>query len=298
MHRELPPLHPVFALIEDHAYGTLSVNQGARKTLVPTVFNDMDVPFDVIKPVMTNLWKAYHYENMYVPNDLKLRGVEPDTTKLREYDYARDTTAWWAIIGKYVKQVLENVYGEQASGDAKVANDAYLQNWVKECSSRIPGFPANVKTVAALTDAVTMALFTATVQHSAVNYLQEFWGGYAPMGPSAMHGHMWPKEGDQLTSDDLLLRMPSKPAIELQHRIMLMLSAPTKLPLSTEWGNYARKFKKELGPALLGVTFDSFMKEVSEYSALIAGRVKQQAAKPENCYAVLEKERIGNSIHI
>jgi hypothetical protein len=42
-HRELPPLHPVHALIIDHSRKTIAINEGARDVLVPKIFKYLGV---------------------------------------------------------------------------------------------------------------------------------------------------------------------------------------------------------------------------------------------------------------
>lgn len=73
--------------------------------------------------------------------------------------------------------------------DADVANDKPIQAWSHEIRSptagQIPTFP-EIKTILALVDAITMCIHIASPQHTAVNYLQNFYQAFVINKPAAL----------------------------------------------------------------------------------------------------------------
>lgn len=74
--------------------------------------------------------------------------------------------------------------------DADVAKDDPIQAWSHEVRSptgaQIPTFP-EIKTIAALVDAITMCIHIASPQHTAVNYLQNYYQAFVINKPAALY---------------------------------------------------------------------------------------------------------------
>lgn len=92
----------------------------------------------------------------------------------------------WAVIRKYVSAMLLTTY-KQETADADISKDSHIQDWVKEIrtNGRIRSFP-DIKTLDALTDALTMCIHIAAPFHTAVNYLQNFYQAFVPAKPPAV----------------------------------------------------------------------------------------------------------------
>jgi hypothetical protein len=185
-HRTLSPKHPIFQLMKEHWGTTLSVNFGARMTLIPAVI----LPLSGVSPpqLVDFLKHAYHsfdWKALYIPNDLNGRGfpmqsLEHDP-KFRDYAYGRNMALMWPVLRKFVASNISRAYEGR---DSKVAADAQLAAFCAEMrgAARISSFP-EVKTVDELIDMVCPTLWECSklVNHSI--YLGHY--VYSYRGPSA-----------------------------------------------------------------------------------------------------------------
>jgi hypothetical protein len=191
-HRTLPPTHPVFKLLEPHWSVTLSVNFAARQTLVPGVIAQLAgcAPPQLFA-VLNHAYQTFDFTGQYVPNDLKKRGFPTDKRlsepKYHNYGYARNIVKTWETLRKFVGSVLTKKY---PGGDKDVAKDTFIADFSREMRSRdgaqLNTFPI-VNKLEELIDMVTMCIHIASFQHSAVNYLQEYYQVFIPNKPSAIY---------------------------------------------------------------------------------------------------------------
>lgn len=180
--------HPVFTLLEPHWYRTLQINLGARKQLVPVIIFGIiglggEQPYNFIK---------YHYKNFdwqerYVPVDLEKRGFplkDLDNPKFKNYAYGRNMILMWNCIREFVSKMLTERYPK----DRDVEDDKEIAIWCEECQThgQITNFPT-IKTRDQLFDAVTMSIHLASPQHTAVNYLQNYYQVFVPSKPPALY---------------------------------------------------------------------------------------------------------------
>ncbi|KAK4987243.1 hypothetical protein LTR50_004755 [Elasticomyces elasticus] len=186
-HRCIPETHPVFRLLSPHSLRTLSLNAGARETLVPAIIFDLigiegQQPFDFVQ----HAFKTFNFVGGYIPNDLSRRGFpleELDTPKFKNYAYARNMAQMWLLLRTFVASMLALAY----ETDKQVAEDKPIEAWYKEIQTmgQIPTFPT-IRTLDDLTDAVTMCIHIASPQHTAVNYLQNFYQAFVIAKPAAL----------------------------------------------------------------------------------------------------------------
>lgn len=185
--RYMDSFHPVYRLLEPHWFRTLSLNEAARATLVPEViFELVGITSEQALNFINHAYKSFDFVGGYVPNDLPSRGFpveELDTEKFKNYAYARNMTLMWNVLRKFVASMLAVDY----KSNLKVATDHQIQNWCKEIQTagKLPSFPT-VKTVDQLIDAVTMCIHIASPQHTAVNYLQNFYMAFVIAKPPSL----------------------------------------------------------------------------------------------------------------
>ncbi len=132
---------------------------------------------------------------MYIPTDLKNRGFPVDqletNRKYHNYGYGRDISLMWNTLREFVSSVLTKAYNtESGDADAAVENDPYVVDFCKEMRSATGGnmheFPT-VSTLSGLIDMVTMCIHIASPQHTAINYLQQYYMTFVPNKPSALY---------------------------------------------------------------------------------------------------------------
>ena len=204
--------HDVFKLLEPHWYRTLPLNAAARDALVPKILVDL-IGFsgpqskDFIKHAFAN----FNFTANYVPQDLASRGFpesELSSTRLRNYPYAQNILSMWHTIRKFVRSMIALT---KLSEDAAVAGDPQIRSWYQQVQKegQIPTFPT-IKTSDQLIDAITMCIHIASPQHTAINYLQNFYMGFVPAKPPCLYTAL-PKTREELgrkTEGDLLHALP------------------------------------------------------------------------------------------
>ncbi|KAJ5180579.1 hypothetical protein N7492_003789 [Penicillium capsulatum] len=243
--RQFDPAHPVFKILRPHWQKTLALNASARQTLVPAVVLRI-VGFNSKQALqfIQNEYKTYDFEKSYVPTDLYNRGFPPkdlDSPKFRNYTYARCVNSMWNKIRTYVEKMLALEYGDclpkDLNDDArkkisrKVATDESIANWCSEMrhpdGADLPTFP-KIETFDSLVDCVTMCIHIASPQHTAVNYLQDYYQGFVINKPSCLFAP------PPTTLEDLLLYKEEDltKALPIKHRQEWLLASHVPFLLS------------------------------------------------------------------
>ena len=211
--RMLPSQHVVFRLLESHWLKTLSINAAARKVLVPQVIaNIAGFSNKQLYAFMNDAYKSFNWTALYIPTDLNNRGFpvkDLDQPKYHNYPYARNIALMWNTLRKFVATVLQGTY----RNDAQVAGDKDIAAFCAEMRSPTGGqmtsFP-QVNKLDDLIDMVTMCIHIASPQHTAVNYLQEYYQAVVPNKPSSLSAAL-PQTLNQLqkyTIDNMLDALP------------------------------------------------------------------------------------------
>lgn len=224
--RTLPSSHILFKILSAHWDKTLSLNASARSILVPyVVIPIIGATEKQCKSFVNYSYDHFDFQGKYIPTDLEHRGFpleklgdlccrchlacdankkpSEDCTagcgpechqkcdpKFVNYTYARNMKLMWATLRTFVKGYLAtDGYTEDSDGDKKLNEDDIIRDWVNEIRSdqgaALKTFP-NIKTVAELIDAVTMCMHIASPQHTAVNYLQQYYLSFVVNKPPAL----------------------------------------------------------------------------------------------------------------
>jgi arachidonate 15-lipoxygenase len=184
--RQLAAAHPLTALLSPHFEGTLAINDAARTKLCAPGGQLEELLAPTREASLALSLRAlgdFRLEDALLPADL--RGRRVDGGGLADYPYRDDGRLIWAAIGAFVAGYVGLYYPDATA----VSADPELAAWAAELSSqeggRLGGFPARIETPAALIDALTFVIFTASAQHAAFNYTQYAFMGYAPNMPAA-----------------------------------------------------------------------------------------------------------------
>jgi len=115
------------------------------------------------------------------PLSLQKRGVA-DKKSLPHYPYRDDGLLIWGAIHQYVSEYLGLYYKDPSD----LSGDYELQNWAEELAStemtggNILDMPTAFTTLPELTDILTQIIFTASAEHSSVNFTQYPYLGFSP----------------------------------------------------------------------------------------------------------------------
>ncbi|KAF8420513.1 putative lipoxygenase [Tirmania nivea] len=184
--------HHIYRLLKPHWLKTLSLNAAARSTLVPQVV----VPLVGMTAEQLMKFAAKAYDNFKftpVPEDLRARGFIPeqlDQLKYKNCAYARNINTLWGILHNFVSTYLDATMPHYRN-PLTVGRDNDIQKWCWEMTNSKGGglkhFPKKITTREQLVDILTMCIHIASPQHTAVNYLQEFYQVFVINKPPALY---------------------------------------------------------------------------------------------------------------
>jgi len=241
-HRQLPVDHPVMLLMADHFLKTLSLNDAARTTLMPTFISQL-APYPNVTNVQLvgKFFANYNFTAKMPPNDLKARGFTADVINaMPDYHYANKALRTWNLWNTYVVGILKTFY----DNDDQVKNDPYLTQWAYEITNigQLKGFKAD--TIQSLADTISMAMFTATFQHSAVNYQQYYYFGYSPNSSGAMYGPIPKNQNDinAINEATVVRALPPKITCVMATALVFILSQAPADPLEASLTSYQSAF--------------------------------------------------------
>ncbi len=240
-YRQLAPAHPLFQLLAPHFEGTLAINDAAWRHLIANkgaVDKLCAVTLKGAQRLTADGVRTCLFNEAMLPKALKARGVD-DTAALPSYAYRDDAMPYWDAIREWVADYLPLYY----ASDADVAADPELTAWMTEISAeqggRVRGFgPAGAEpTLAYLIDAVTMVIYTCSVQHAAVNFPQYDVMSYTPAMPLAGYAPA-PTTKKGGTEADFLAMLPPVDMAELQMELGYILGTVHYTTLGQYPANY------------------------------------------------------------
>lgn len=180
MLRNLPVVHPIYKLLIPHFRNLLPVNINGRKTLFgpPAIFDTSSLGNKGMVALMRRSLSELTYSALCLPENISSRGLD----SVPNFFYRNDGLKLWAIINSFVQAVVEHYY----PSNTDVQRDSELQDWISEIfvhgflGNKASGFPQNFCSVPELVKFLTMTIFTASAQHSAVNSGQYDYLSYMP----------------------------------------------------------------------------------------------------------------------
>ncbi|XP_066528979.1 polyunsaturated fatty acid lipoxygenase ALOX15B-like [Hoplias malabaricus] len=287
--RNLPSVHPVYKLLIPHTHYTLHINTLARERLMATngVLNQYSpVSMEGIEMLLRKALLSLHYTTLCLPEDIEARGLKD----IPNFYYRDDGLAIWDILHKYVGGVVKFYY----SSDIEVTVDTELQNWITEIF--IHGFlgnedskiPKAFTSVNELVKFITMAIFTVTAQHSAVNSGQFDFGGWLPNSPVSLQSPPRRVKG-QATASSLLQTLPDVNVSVRGMACTWILSRKSEDFVSL--GHHMEKYFTEPEVEALGNTLKEELKELSE-------KIKKRNEGKDLPYSYLDPDEIENSVAI
>ena len=218
--RNIPDAHPVYKLLKPAFRYTMAINTAARDKLISDggfIDQLFSIGSDTAVSGKNELFRRtsamYNVHSTNIKKNLIARGVG-DADKLPNYYYREDGVRLWDAIESFVKSIIHLFY----SNDADVKQDTELEEWAYEVhnygfpsyltSPQGRGFPQQINSRTELIEYCTLIIFTASVQHSAVNFGQFQTYGYVPNSPTNMRRPV-PTQKNVATYDELLESLPT-----------------------------------------------------------------------------------------
>ncbi|XYH92772.1 lipoxygenase family protein [Sorangium sp. So ce1128] len=291
--RQLAPEHPVNVLLTPHFQGTLAINNAAEADLIAPggpVDNLLAGTIASSTQLAVDSVLSYSVNQQFLPAALASRGVQdPDT--LPSYPYRDDAILLWGAIHEWVSRYLAIYY----TSDADVQGDYELQSWIAELSSpsggglRDIGEDGAISTVAYLAELLTHVIFTASAQHAAVNFPQNFIMSFTPALPLAAYAPA-PSIAEGLPSSEIFQHLPPLQQALLQLSVMTLLGGVYYSRL----GDYDRNIPGAyFADARVREPLEAFQRALLDIETTIGKRNLQRIP-----YVVLLPSQIPQSINI
>jgi len=299
--RELAPNHPLGILLRPHFQGTLFINNAATVGLINkggivdatfgcTIDESLRIALEGVRGY------PFSFNDSMLPKFFEQRGVD-DVTKLPDYPYRDDAMLIWEAIHQWVNSYISVYY----QSDRDVVDDTELQSWcetlVADNGGRMIGFGESdssggldIHSRAYLIDAVTLIIFTSSVQHAAVNFAQATYMSYTPNMPFAGYQPA-PKCTMGATKDDYFDLIPPLEQAETQMNIAYTLGSV----YYTQLGQYQSKSEPPyFTDKNIYQPLRAFQDRLREIETIIQAR---NAVRP-TLYSFLLPSKIPQSINI
>lgn len=223
--RTLAPAHPLTALLEPHFRGTHFINHTARNSLIAdggTLDQLMPQPIAATRALVAAAVADLDLGAADPRSRLAARGLL-DADTLPQCPFRDDALPHWDSLLRWAEDYLRVYYRD----DAAVAADPEARAFVAELGARdgarLRGVP-QARSVGALAGLVAQAIFTASVQHAAVNFPQYPSMGYVPAIPAGLFAPL-PTLDTPDTEAALLAALPPVDLAVLQMYTVYQLSA-------------------------------------------------------------------------
>lgn len=227
------------------------------------------------------------------------RGVDNSTLKS---PYVSDALKLWKIINDWVGDYVAVYY---PNGDIDVVKDVELQNWATEINTagKVGGFgdggaPLLIRSVAYLTRCVSMVIFTASVQHAAVNYTQGTLMRFTPAMPLA--GFAPPPSAAQAFKDENKFIEAMMPPLTLANLQLTTLTLIGLYRYKNRLGDYNSKSLDTgfFGNPEVRSALTKFRAQLSDLDATIEERNKTEEEQKLPVYDYLRPTNVPMSINI
>ncbi|XP_020775880.2 polyunsaturated fatty acid lipoxygenase ALOX8-like [Boleophthalmus pectinirostris] len=167
MLRHLPTVHPIYKLLIPHFRDTIPMNIKSRGFLFDAILSLTSLGKAGLVELMKRCLSDLTYSALCLPENISSRGLD----SVPNFYYRDDGLRLWAIINSFVQSVVEHYY----PSNTDVYKDSELQNWISDIfthgflENKASGIPQSFDSVQDLVKFLTMAIFTASAQHAAVN---------------------------------------------------------------------------------------------------------------------------------
>lgn len=218
-YRQLPPNHPVALLLGPHFEGTLAINEAAWQHLIANkgaVEKLFGASITAARGLTASSIRDNAFNDVMLPDTFAGRGVD-DRDALPNYPYRDDSLLYWHAIHEWVSSYLTLYYPNENDPTADTELQAWYAELIATDGGRVVGFGESngIRTRSYLARALTLIIYTCSVQHAAVNFPQYDLMSYVPNMPLASYAPA-PTSTSGATEQDYLNMLPPMDMAELQ----------------------------------------------------------------------------------
>jgi Lipoxygenase len=181
--RYLPRDHGLRRFLAPFHFRTAAINNGAAQSLVPwggLLHRASGFDWEGMLRIYQDAPKEYRFET--VPDELRRKGVHPDTTG-DLYPYGSDALAYWNRVEHFVQHAFDT---SPALGEVLGARRVDTERWWGEVRRLVNGGLPDLN-AKSLNDFLSHAIFTVTGFHNHVGTVTDF-----VTDPTFTAGKVWP----------------------------------------------------------------------------------------------------------
>ncbi|MBE9029281.1 lipoxygenase [filamentous cyanobacterium LEGE 11480] len=303
--RQLADSHPLNLLLTPHLRFMLANNHLGRERLINKkgpVDNLLAGTREESLALVKSAYKSWSIDQFAFPVDLKNRGMA-DTDRLPHYPYRDDGMLLWEALHEFVTDYLKHFYPTTSD----LAQDAELQAWAKELSTRqveggaeIKGMPSTIDNLDKLAEIVTTIIFTCGPMHSAVNYTQYDYMAFSANMPLAAYSdpNVLQSEQAEITEAEILKLLPPYKKAAEQLSILFILSAYRFDQLGSYDKTYGELYDSTFDAVFAGTPVTLMLSKLQQKLYLAEQRMTERNRGRVTAYNAMKPSLVLNSISI
>lgn len=291
--RELAARHPVNVLLKPHLEFTMAINSLADQLLInPGGAVDIILPGTLESSLKLSERGVSDFFNNFskfaLPTNLRQRGVD-NSYILQDFPYRDDGLLIWNALEDYVSRYIEIYY----KSNRDIREDFELQNWfqalrkpVSEGGFGIVSLPASLTNRDQLIDILTIIIFTAGPQHSAIAWIQYQYMAFIPNIPGALYQPIPTTKGQFANENSLTSFLPGVVPSLTQVQFISLVGTKRDPKAFTDFGTNSFQ-----DPQAIRV-----LRNLQNRLESIEKRIEILNKRRKECYPAFLPSRMSNSI--
>ncbi|MGB3758900.1 MAG: lipoxygenase family protein [Rivularia sp. (in: cyanobacteria)] len=291
--RQLAANHPVNVLLKPHFEFTMAINSLGDEVLINpggaidiilggTLESSLQLTDTGVSDFFNN------FSDFAFPTYLRQRGVDNYST-LRDFPYRDDGLLVWNTLEDYVSRYIGIYY----KSNRDISQDFELQNWlqalrkpVSEGGFGIVSLPASLTNRDQLIDILTIIIFTAGPQHSAIAWIQYQYMAFIPNMPGALYQPIPTTKGKFASENNLTSFLPGiKPSLT-QVQFMSLVGTKRDPKAFTDFGKNSFQ-----DPRAIRV-----LRGLQNRLEIVERRIERRNKRRKECYPGFLPSRMANSV--
>lgn len=291
--RELAARHPVNVLLKPHLEFTMAINSLGDQLLInPGGAIDIILAGTLessLKLTETGVSDFFNnFSKFALPTNLRQRGVDNSYT-LPDFPYRDDGLLIWNALEDYVSRYIEIYY----KSNRDIREDFELQNWFQALRKPVSagGFgivslPASLTNRDQLIDILTIIIFTAGPQHSAIAWIQYQYMAFIPNIPGALYQPIPTTKGQFANENSLTSFLPGVVPSLTQVQFISLVGTKRDPKAFTDFGTNSFQ-----DPQAIRV-----LRNLQNRLESIEKRIEILNKRRKECYPAFLPSRMSNSI--
>ncbi|MEA5596155.1 lipoxygenase family protein [Rivularia sp. UHCC 0363] len=291
--RSLSDRHPVNVFLKPHFEFTMAVNSLADEGLINPggaidviLAGTLESSLQLTNTAVSDFFN--NFSDFALPTYLRQRGVD-NSYILGDFPYRDDGLLVWNTLEDYVSRYIGIYY----KSDRDIREDFELQNWLQALRKPVSdgGFgvvslPASLTNRDQLIDILTIIMFTAGPQHSAIAWIQYQYMAFIPNMPGALYQPVPTSKGKFPDENSLTSFLPSVQPSLTQIQVMSIVGTKRDPKAFTDFGTNSFQ-----DPQAIRVLIS-----LQNRLEVVEKRIEQRNKRRKECYSAFLPSRMSNGV--